>query len=481
MIKNIRLENFMAHQATSIELSPGVTVITGPNNIGKSAVVEAIRYLVYNPAPKNVIRHGAKRALVRLELDSGEIITWQRQDKNASYTIEQPGQEPEQYHKFGRDVPDDVRSLLRLELVDTDTGKLDIHLGNQREPIFLLDRPGSHAAGFFAASTEADYLLKMQQLLKSKIEQSKKDSKRLDSELVALERQLDYYKPLDDLEVQINQAEILYTAILETVRQLPLLEEIMSELLLAQAQLQVKEQAAAVLGLLENPPVLEDITGLSSVLAELTDKTEQCCLETDRAAVLINLTSPPALDLTAELESLLGEIWETQTQHTATQAHSRILAPLEPPPVIAEVEKLQDLIQNCNETLINIASLRKHQTVLAPVSEPPPLKETGYLEDLCVELRREQDRCDCLDMAVIVLAELQTPPETLALLDLEETLDALEQAAVELSRQEAQLATLKLQLERQQSEIQAYLQDAGLCPLCGSPLDLAHFLESWHG
>ena len=123
MIKNIRLENFMAHQATSIDLSPGVTVITGPNNIGKSAIVEAIRYLVYNPAPKNVIRHGAKQALVRLELDSGEIITWQRQDKNASYTIQQPGQEPEEYHKFGRDVPGDVRALLRLEKVETDTGK----------------------------------------------------------------------------------------------------------------------------------------------------------------------------------------------------------------------------------------------------------------------------------------------------------------------------------------------------------------------
>jgi exonuclease SbcC len=76
MIKKIHLENFMAHQDTSIELSPGVTVITGPNNVGKSAVVEAIRHLVYNPSPKNIIRHKAKKAIVSLELDSGEIIIW---------------------------------------------------------------------------------------------------------------------------------------------------------------------------------------------------------------------------------------------------------------------------------------------------------------------------------------------------------------------------------------------------------------------
>ena len=148
MIKNIYLENFMAHEATSIELASGVTVITGPNNIGKSAIVEAIRYLVSNPAPKNVIRHGAPKALVSLELDSGEVIIWQRQEKSASYAIQQPGQETAEYHKFGREVPADIRSLLRMEEVQTDTEDIDIHLGNQRQPIFLLDRPGSHAAAF---------------------------------------------------------------------------------------------------------------------------------------------------------------------------------------------------------------------------------------------------------------------------------------------------------------------------------------------
>ena len=247
MIKTIHLENFMAHKATSIDLSPGVTVITGPNNIGKSAIVEAIRYLVYNPAPKNVIRHGAKRASVRLELDSGEIITWQRQDKNASYAILRPGQEDgeaqvpqEEYHKFGRTIPDDVRSLLRLEQVETDTENIDIHLGNQRQPIFLLDRPGSHAAGFFAASTEADYLLKMQQALKARIEQAKKDRKRLDAELAAMARQLGQYEPLDDLEVKISRAEAFYAAILETDRQLPHLEESIKQIQHRQAQLDLE-------------------------------------------------------------------------------------------------------------------------------------------------------------------------------------------------------------------------------------------------
>jgi AAA15 family ATPase/GTPase len=49
MIKSITLENLLSHQDTRIELTFGVTVITGPNNVGKSAVVEAVRSLVQNP------------------------------------------------------------------------------------------------------------------------------------------------------------------------------------------------------------------------------------------------------------------------------------------------------------------------------------------------------------------------------------------------------------------------------------------------
>ncbi len=476
MIKKIHLENFMAHKATSIELSPGVTVITGPNNIGKSAIVEAIRYLVYNPAPKNVIRHGAKKAVVRLELDSGEIITWQRQDKNASYALYRPNQgdeevqaPPEEYHKFGRAVPDDVRSLLRLEQVETDTDSLDIHLGNQRQPIFLLDRPGSHAAGFFAASTEADYLLKMQQALKVRIEQAKKDRKRLDTELVAIARQLGQYEPLDDLEVKISQAEALYAAILETERQIPLLEEIINQNQQTQDLLDLEEQSAGVLELLESPPVLEEITGLALLLSELTDKTRQRHLEATRTSVLTNLTSPPALDATVELETLLVQSQATESRYTTAQAHSRILAALNPLPDTAEVEKLQELVRTYDEALENCAALRKHQTILAPQAEPPHLEEVSSLDDLVVRLDREQARYDRVQDLTRFLAELQTPPETATLLDLENSLSALRQGTADISRQQAHLAALAVQLDQKKAEIQLYLQDTGFMPPVRQP------------
>lgn len=480
MIKKIYLENFMAHEATSIELASGVTVITGPNNIGKSAIVEAIRYLVSNPAPKNVIRHGALKALVSLELDSGEIIIWQRQEKSASYAIQQPGQETVEYHKFGREVPADVRSLLRMEEVQTDTEDIDIHLGNQRQPIFLLDRPGSHAAAFFAASSEADYLLKMQQALKRRVDMAKASRKALDIELIALDRQLQSYEPLDALEIHLARSEALYAVILETEQQLPVMEDLRRELVRVQAQLQQERAAATVLELLKHPPALKDITGLCMLLTELIDKTRQYHLEAAKAAELINLASLPDLDPTTDLQVLLQQIRESQSNYAATQARFRAVGTLSLPPAMAEVERLHTLVKSFGETLMNLESLRIHHRVLTPAAEPPQLEETAVLEDLCLRLHREQVRSDRLDQTAACLAELPPPPEPENLIELEKCLQAQTQVTADLARLQAHLDDIASQLDVKQGEILTYLQDTGTCPLCGSSLDLKHFLEDRH-
>jgi predicted ATP-dependent endonuclease of OLD family len=42
MIKRIELTNFMSHEHTVLEPAAGLTLLIGPNNCGKSAVVAAL-------------------------------------------------------------------------------------------------------------------------------------------------------------------------------------------------------------------------------------------------------------------------------------------------------------------------------------------------------------------------------------------------------------------------------------------------------
>ena len=48
VIKRIELINFMSHEHTVIEPAAGLTVLVGPNNCGKSAIVTALQILCHN-------------------------------------------------------------------------------------------------------------------------------------------------------------------------------------------------------------------------------------------------------------------------------------------------------------------------------------------------------------------------------------------------------------------------------------------------
>ncbi len=520
MIKKISLENFMAHEATSLELSPGVTVISGPNNIGKSAIVEALRYLLYNPAPKHVIRHGAKEALVRLELDSGETITWRRQDKHAAYSLEVPGRPPEEYHKFGREVPEDIRSLLRLEQVVTDTGdKIDIHLGNQREPIFLLDKPGSHAAGFFAASTEADYLLKMQQALKRRREEAKREQTRFQAELADLSGQLAQLEPVADLDLLIQRAEALYEIIATTLRRLPVWQDLLGSLIETTARLKGAQSTAGVLADLQTPPAPADIVGLTQILLQLQDTVRQWSQENLRNDILADLRQPPALSATAALEDMVRASRTTQVALAVAQAQESVLADLRkppealpirelvetiaglaearrqwqgeaqryaaltaitPPPQLAAIGTLDQVVQDLAATERHLADAQQRQDVLARAAPPPALFDLRTLATLTEELAALLAPRQRQQQGLEVLAALPAPPELLEVGALQETMGQLSQVWAALDREQQHLEQLSQALALQRADIQEYLQEVGVCPLCGSPLDLGHFLEERH-
>ncbi len=89
MIRKIVLENYMAHIRTVIEPAQGLTVLIGPNNCGKSAIIHALEMICYNSdAADYAIRHGAKKAVVTIETqdEDGSIHTigWWRTAKSAA-------------------------------------------------------------------------------------------------------------------------------------------------------------------------------------------------------------------------------------------------------------------------------------------------------------------------------------------------------------------------------------------------------------
>lgn len=107
MLERLRLENFQCHTKTTVDLAP-ITVVVGPSDVGKSAVIRAIRWVMTNkPLGDAFIRHGEKSVTVRLKVD-GQTITRSKGSENLYKLGEK------EFKAFKDQPPTDVTELLNL-------------------------------------------------------------------------------------------------------------------------------------------------------------------------------------------------------------------------------------------------------------------------------------------------------------------------------------------------------------------------------
>ena len=356
MIVKLVLENFMAHGRTELELAQGLNVLCGPNNTGKSAVVEALRCLASNPSMRHVIRHGQTEARVEAFLEDGWRVAWVRRKAYALYEIYPPGQDaPQVFAKLGKGgVPDEVARLLRLGPVELEKDEtLDIHLGDQRRPIFLLDRPGSTMAEFLASSTESAHLMAMQDALRDKVRKAKSDQRRA------------------------NDAQSRARAGLDRLAGLP-------DVSMALANL--GEEASALQARAGAEPALE---GLVDRLDRLGRDLAQA---RRRAGVLSGLAAPAPARPAGDLSSLLESLGRTGREHAAVRARLDSLRPLAGPPELSDAPALSRLVREQGR----LAALRGHVKArldaLDALAPPPAATSPESLARLCRDMAQARAR-----------------------------------------------------------------------------------------
>ena len=109
MLERLRLKNFQNHADLTIQLDPTVTCIVGPSDRGKTAILRALRWLVFNrPAGQAHIRHGEDLCSVTLKVDSKRL---KRSIGKGGSTYRIDGQT---LKAFGQGVPGEVEKLLNL-------------------------------------------------------------------------------------------------------------------------------------------------------------------------------------------------------------------------------------------------------------------------------------------------------------------------------------------------------------------------------
>jgi len=111
MLTKIQIKNFQILDLLRIVFDPKITVIVGPSDAGKSAIMRAIRWVTDNrPTGDSFVREGSEGgADVEVEVDGVRVRRKKNGTRTNSYWID--GKE---LKAFKTEVPEEIRNLFRV-------------------------------------------------------------------------------------------------------------------------------------------------------------------------------------------------------------------------------------------------------------------------------------------------------------------------------------------------------------------------------
>lgn len=195
------LKDFQSHQNTLIPLAPGVTLLQGDNDIGKSAVVNALRAVFDADANDTLIKHHAHSAQVTLDFGPENLLVWQRFRKGkvkCSYKLLDSTTQEVLHATDGTKTPDWLTDTFKVGKVEG----LDIQIGQQQDPVFLLNQPASTRAKALSIGQESGHVNNMMQFDRQELQEAKSSLKTCERELEDARRRMMVFDQLSDFDYE---------------------------------------------------------------------------------------------------------------------------------------------------------------------------------------------------------------------------------------------------------------------------------------
>ena len=267
----IKVENFQSISKAEIEVK-GLTVITGQNNTGKSALARSIIGAFTNLRGNAFVRQGTQVAKVDISFDDGNHLIWSKGKNTNQYEIN-----GKLIQKVGSDTPDEVLNL-GVKAVSVDGKEIHPQFARQFQQVFLIDLPPSSLA---SALSDVDVIQKLEQAtacLRTDIKNHTSLNNAKRDEYNKEKIKLEQFDGLDELEIQAQRIELLETQIDGLNTKLSTLQEIL-----------IKKQKLEKIII-----ILNDLYGIlftkdSEDILDLDEKIKTASLIKAKREVLLNL------------------------------------------------------------------------------------------------------------------------------------------------------------------------------------------------
>lgn len=465
LITRVIIENFQSHKRTVLEPGPNghLTVITGPSDSGKTAIIRALRWLFYNvPQGTDFIRVGCTFAKVTVGLEDGTEVERLRTPSKNQYILRRPGTEPQVYEGFGAAVPLEVQEALGIWPVAIGDLELTLNLAEQLDGPFLGKSISAGARakilGKLAGTEEIDVAAKT---LGTDIYRRGQDEKRLGAEVEELGQRIHGYAWVPELGERIEALEGIL------------------------ARLKAAEERKTKLGALTSR-LFENASQARLTLAALNRLSFLPALEQYLLDITALVSRAGALQsIRARLESVISSILETQVRLARLAGTDEALVTLTAAATSLEASRrLLDLRRRLHENDIAMAVTWRTVTRLAGADEAyqttldlaAQADNLGRLTRIATAVRNLKAQEDGVRAILDRTAHAEEAAQAITkITDLQTRVTRLASISYALFRVRYNMEHAQALLDRAATEAEAavdqYLDElvrAGRCPTCGS-------------
>lgn len=104
---NVEVQDYQIIKKVKAEFIPGLNIIIGPSNNGKTSLIKAIKSLLYTEPGTTPVRNGQSNYKVGVEYNNHKVIL--QKGKDSFYSVD-----GEKYSKYGTNTPEEVSNALGI-------------------------------------------------------------------------------------------------------------------------------------------------------------------------------------------------------------------------------------------------------------------------------------------------------------------------------------------------------------------------------
>lgn len=236
MIQSLLLINFQSHKRSELKFCKGLNIITGETDSGKTAIIRALQWLIWNTPSGNAFRSSwadgptAVKVWGHRTWDNADNDHFEKtlNDKGAHYITDQHVL----LKAFGQTIPEEVQKYFNMS---------EINLQEQLDAPFLLTESPGKIASFFNKIAGLDKIDLSIQYIQSQVRATSSSIKYAENFLQGKQKELEEFQKLNEAEVELKRLEKLELKLIRKKERLRMLKTDVNNLVILEEYIQEKE------------------------------------------------------------------------------------------------------------------------------------------------------------------------------------------------------------------------------------------------